>query len=442
MHVNGLGEPLWLRSTMSEALRGVLPGLVVAMLVLAPLSTARAFELWSSETGDRYCDLDTSIKWTTLLSHAPENPLLYPERWSSTSLSRLRATLKIRPVEWLGIGVAYEQRARLVSEGAGAAGGLWVFMDSGDAPYRIRQIDEPLVEIGDSFSYRHELDRAYSAVSLGDAQITIGRQAIGWGRGVLFGAVDIFAPFSPLESDREWRRGIDAVRATIPLTDLISVDAVAALGESLDSSSFVGRVNACIGNVDGEIIFGKCYEDYLYAVTASLPVFDAEAHGEFAVFRTPDAYPGGGDLGCEDCVVKAVVGGSYSLDVGDGLYLMSEYHYSGFGVDRITDLNTHLLEPGVFERYMRGDVQVLGKHAVALQATYGLGGTLSASCSWIAAPDGSGVIDPSTTWVFSDNVSLLASAYFPYGAPPDGMTLKSEYGGTPAGGLVQISFYY
>ncbi len=423
-------------------LRRALLGLAVATVMLAPLSTAGAFELWSSETGERYCDLDTSIKWTTLLSHAPENPMLYPERWSSTSLWRLRATLRARPAKWLGVGVAYEQRARLVSEDAGAAGGMWVFAESGDAPYRIRQIDESIVEIGDSFSYRHELDRAYAAVSLGEAQVTIGRQAVGWGRGVLFGAVDIFAPFSPLESDREWRRGIDAVRATVPLTDLISVDVVAALGESLDASSFVGRVTAYAGSVDGEIIFGKRYEDYLYAVTASLPVFDTEVHGEFAVFQTPDAYHGGGDLGSEDRVVKAVVGGSYSLDVGDGLYLMGEYHYSGFGVDRIEDLVTHLLDPGVFERYMRGDVQILGKHAVALQATYGLGGTLSASCSWIAGLDGSGVINPSSTWVFSDNVSLLASAYFPYGALSDGMTLKSEYGWLPASVLAQINFYY
>lgn len=423
-------------------LRGVLLGLAVATAMLAPLSTAGAFELWSSETGDRYCDLDTSIKWTTLLSHAPDDPLLYPERWSSTSLWRLRATLRARPAAWLGIGLAYEERARLVSEDAGAAGGMWVFAESGDAPYRIRQIDEPIVEIGDSFSYRHELDRAYAAVSLGGAQVTIGRQAVGWGRGVLFGAVDIFAPFSPLESDREWRRGIDAVRATVPLTDLVSVDVVAALGESLDASSFVGRVTAYAGSIDGEIIFGKRYEDYLYAVTASLPVFDAEVHGEFAVFQTPEAYPGGGDLGSEDHVVKAVVGGSYSLDVGDGFYLMSEYHYSGFGVDRIEDLDAHLLDPDVFKRYMRGDAQILGKHAVALQVTYGLGGTLSGSCSWIVSPDGSGVISPSSAWAFSDNVSLLASAYFPYGALPDGMALKSEYGAVPASALIQMSFYY
>jgi hypothetical protein len=52
---------------------------------------------------------------------------------------------------------------------------------------------------------RHEIDRANAQVHLRRADLTIGRQAIGWGRGVMFTSVDLFAPFSPLEVDREWR---------------------------------------------------------------------------------------------------------------------------------------------------------------------------------------------------------------------------------------------
>ena len=76
-----------------------------------------------------------------------------------------------------------------------------------------------LVQIGQTFTYRHALNRAFFAWRLGSGEVQLGRQAIGWGRGVLFGAVDIFAPFNPLEIDREWRRGVDALRASLPLTD-------------------------------------------------------------------------------------------------------------------------------------------------------------------------------------------------------------------------------
>ena len=64
--------------------------------------------------------------------------------------------------------------------------------------------------------WRHEIDRAALHASMRARPISpIGRQAIGWGRGVLFGAVDLFSPFTPLEADREWRRGVDAVRADV-----------------------------------------------------------------------------------------------------------------------------------------------------------------------------------------------------------------------------------
>ena len=188
--------------------------------------------------------LDSALKWTSLLlSRAPEAPLFYPERWSAASLWRGRLALGGQAAERLHVRVAYEQRARSVSEGAGVGGGAGILVPEAQAPYRLKQIDGSLVDIGQTLAYGHELDRALVAWRMGSGELQIGRQAIGWGRGVLFGAVDIFAPFNPLESDREWRRGVDAVRASVPFTDLFALDAVAALGESVDESAFVGRLH-------------------------------------------------------------------------------------------------------------------------------------------------------------------------------------------------------
>ena len=43
---------------------------------------------------------------------------------------------------------------------------------------------------------------------------------------MLFGAVDLFSPFSPLEADREWRRGVDAIRADVKLATDVACLAV------------------------------------------------------------------------------------------------------------------------------------------------------------------------------------------------------------------------
>ncbi|KPJ52978.1 hypothetical protein AMJ39_06370 [candidate division TA06 bacterium DG_24] len=421
----------------------LLLGTTTAICLCASVPASHSFELWSSSDGNIHYSLDASLKSTSLLARAPDDSLLYPERWSGASLWRMRLAFEARAGSWLNAEVAYEQRARTISERSGAGGGAGILASESRAPYRIAQVDEALVEIGSTFSYRHELDRAFVAAYFGRAEIAAGRQAIGWGRGVLFSAVDILAPFTPLESDREWRRGIDAVRGSILLTDLISFDAVAAIGESLDTSSFVGRLRGYVGNLDGELFVGRRYEDYLYAATASAPVWEAELHGEVALFNTPEDVPDGGTFGRDDLVAKAVIGGSYSFDIGSGILAFAEYHYSGFGVPKIEDLGTHLQEEAFRERLARGDTQILGRHAVAFQATYGIGALLSPSASWILSPaDGSGVLIPGVSWIFSDNLTLTASAYLPHGEEPHDGQLTSEYGGTPASGLLQISFYY
>ena len=56
--------------------------------------------------------------------------------------------------------------------------------------------------------------------------------------------------------------------------------------------------------------------------------------------------------------------------------------------------------------------------------------------------DGSGVLTGAVTWIFSDELTLAASAYWPYGEGPSGAVLRSEYGGGAKSGLLQISFYY
>jgi hypothetical protein len=408
---------------------------------MAGAAPASALELWSDDTAS--VDLNLSLKSTSILSHASGDSVYYPEEWSAASLWRMRAAAEARANEWLAAQFAYEHRARTTSEGAGAAGGASVLPTETPVPFRVEQADWSMVDVGSTFSYRHEIDRAAVTATFGRVDLTVGRQAVGWGRGLLFGAVDVFAPFSALESDREWRRGIDAVRLRAPITDLISADAVAAFGESTEESAFVGRVHGYVGDVDGELFAGTRCEDGFYGASMSMPVLDAEVHGEAAVFVSPEPLSTGGSFGNEDVAMKAVVGGSRTFDLAGGLMVVAEYHYSGFGVTDIEDAMDHLSDARLIERYSRGDSQILGRHATAVQLSYGFASLTPLSATWVASPvDGSGVVIPSFVWIFSDNVTLTASGYLAYGDAPDGARIVSEYGGTPTSGLLQISFYY
>jgi hypothetical protein len=412
--------------------RGALPTAVVACALLAVDARDLAAQDWFR--------LRTSFKGTLLLAHAPDAPLLFPERDTATSFWRVRFEPEARLGARFTLGAAYEQRIRVFSAASGAAG-LAILPPDTPAPYRIRQLDWNISSSSGS-TWRHEIDRAYLAAHLARVELTVGRQAVGWGRGVLFGAVDLFSPFTPLEADREWRRGVDAVRADFKITTRSSLDVVGAFGESLDESAFAARFRGYRGELDLEVAGGYRARDAFVGITSSSPVGGAEIHGELAFFRAPEALPAGG-LGSEDRnALKAVLGGSYRIPVANGILLFVEYHYSGFGAPSAEEIVPLLADPAFLERYLRGDTQILVRHALAALATYEASPELTFNGQWIQSPvDGSGVLVPSVTWTLSDRLSLLGSVYLPYGAAPEGLTLMSAYGAAALSGLVQFRLY-
>jgi hypothetical protein len=340
------------------------------------------------------------------------------------------------------IGFAYEQRIQANPSGQG--NGFGILPPETEALYRLRQLDWSLSEKEGKYSWRHEIDRAFVALNLGRADLTFGRQAVGWGRGVIFSAVDIFSPFQPLEIDREWRRGVDAVRADLKISDRYSLDLVGAFGTEMDKSAFAGRLRGYLGRVDGEIIFGRRCRDWLYAATFSAAVMEAEVHGEFAFFNTPEKFPEGGlGLGNHGAV-KGVLGASYTWGLGNGLTTWVEYHYSGFGNKDVRQAASRMASsPEYYSRYLRGDTQILGRQALAFRAAYEFSDLFNTSLTWINNPDdGSGVITPVINSTLSDHLSITASAFFPYGSGLEGGKPRNEYGSIPLSGFLQVNIYY
>ena len=411
---------------------------LLALGSLLGVAPASAQTTPSSETA--VFTLRSSLKSSVLWSLAPDDPALYPERQSTTGFWRFRLEPVVRLEGGTTIETAVEQRWRAFSSPRGALGG-GVLPAEAPAPYRLGQLDWQIAA-SDHGEWRAEIDRAAVHTQAGAASLTVGRQAIGWGRGVLFGAVDLFSPFTPLEADREWRRGVDAVRADVKLADRNSLDLVAAFGPDVDESAFAGRLRGYAGKADVELVGGWRARDVFGGATASAAVGDAELHGELAVFRTP-AVPGSVAFAAERSIVKAVAGTSYRFPAGNGLLVFAEYHYSGFGAASPQDILPLLADPGFQPRYLRGDTQILMRHAIAVMTTYEHSPEISYGGQWLQNPsDGSGILVPSLTWTFSDRWSALFSGYLPFGAGPSGFVLNSQYGASPLGIFAQVRAYW
>lgn len=379
-----------------------------------------------------------SLKSSALVSRLPDAEL-FPDRETASSFWRVRVEPSVRWSDGITLDLAFEQRLRLFSSSSSLAGADVLPSEAG-APFRIRQLDWRFASASHA-EWRGEIDRAALHWSVSRADVTVGRQTVGWGRGALFGAVDLFAPFTPLEADREWRRGVDAVRADVKLTDRASLDTVAAFADTLAHSAFATRFRGYAGKADVELLAGYRARDLFAGVTSSAAVGDFELHGELGVFRT-EAVPGSPSFADQRVVAKVVAGGSYRLPIGNGVLTYGEYHYSGFGARSAGHIVAALGDPAFRERYLRGDTQILARHAVALLASYEYAPELALASQWLFSPvDGSGVVVPSATWTISDRWSVLLSGYAPYGRGPIGLTLGSEFGASPIAGLVQIRMY-
>jgi len=416
---------------------------VLALLLIAAVEApAVGRDLWTDETGEQRLALDTTLKFSGLANYGHDDAVLFPDRFTGAGLWRLRLGLDQRLSDRANARFDYENRARWVERATVGGAGAALPRDA-EAPYRACPLEDRLAEREGRFFYYHELDRAYLALHPDWGEVTVGRQAIGLGRGALFSAVDVFAPFSPLDFDREWRRGVDAVRAEYRLSDTSSAEILGVFGRDRDGSALLARIRGYLGEVDGELIVGKRAEDVMYAGVVSAAVGDAEVHLEGALFDTREPQPHRGLFGSSRLVGKAVLGSSYTFDVGNGLTLLGEYHYCGFGVRDLRDAMVRLADPVFQERLLRGDTQILGRHAVVMSLTYPFNDDWTGSLMVLQGPrDGSGLVAPSVDWRMSDHASLRMTAYLPWGAKPSGGVLKSEYGGTPYSLFMQLTLYF
>lgn len=418
---------------MARAGTPALLGLVVAVAAIAPPARAE-------DAPADVLELRSTLKGTFLLARPREVTPLTPDESQVVSLWRLRLEPRASPTGWLTLYAAYEHRVRLGStESALDSPGLPP--GDADAPWRVVPAAGALAQ-GGTFAWWHELDRLAAVVRVPHAELTVGRQAVGWGRGVLFGAVDVFSPFTPLEVDREWRRGVDAARLDVQLGARASAEVLGVFSDPFEASAVAGRLRGYLGPVDAELVGGWRAGDGFAGVSASASVLDAELHGELAAFVLEEPWRHGGTFGNDRVVLKAVAGASYQVAVGEGLRLLAEYHFNGFGLEFPVSVAELARDDAFTARLRRGDFQTLGRHLLAAGASYEVGMTLGLGVQLLVDPsDGSGLLAPSLSWDLAESVSLVAAGYVGWGLGPAGLDLRSQLGATPLTFLLRLQVY-
>jgi hypothetical protein len=372
------------------------------------------------------------------------------------SQTLLRLIAAGRPTERLSYEVQAVQSFNYSSSGRESESPIF---GVGQTETRYRAVDANWDwHTGDHTSAVLWLDRANAKLALAKADLTIGRQAITFAKTYFWNPLDVFSPFDPRQFDRDYKVGVDAIRADTPLGSFSGITLIGALGRKLDAtgsfvdgdeffsaswfgSALLAHAFTTIKGWDLALQGGKIYGGYQLGGGLVGEIGPLETRVEAAYFWAQDDSeslpdPRQGDL--VESNFTGVVGVGHRFD--NTLTLQLEYFYNGAGDP--DDLNASFL------RFATGNILQMSHHLTGFLISYEFQPIIVGQVIWLHSwDDSSSNIQPILTWSATDNIDLLIGANINLGERPSETPamipqIESEYGTFPNLYFFQFKWYF
>jgi hypothetical protein len=297
-----------------------------------------------------------------------------------------------------------------------------------DMRYRVLRLSADLYdEVG--LSAALVMDRLNLRIAFDRFDLTLGRQAITFGKAYFWNPLDEFLPFDPSQFDRDYKPGVDAVRMDIPLGDFSGINLVAAGGRTLRAGGEYDSPNATAGlswhgsalimraftnmwDFDLALQGGKVYGGYQLggALAGDLGEYQLRLEAAYVWAENSPALsaPLNGDV--MESRLVAVAGLSRRLS--SGLNLESELLYNDAGDGG--DLRAAIVRVG------QGASLHLSRWVWGFRASYEIMPVLTGSWVWLVSlDDASWQTQPSLVWSLSDEAELILGLTINRGDRPD-----------------------
>jgi len=356
-----------------------LPALLLAVLFAAPLPAAAEDEGWQ---------WGGSLRSLNLTGEEAPGDLFPAYRLSSTRL-RLETAWQ-NPSGWRVEAAADHQ---LLGTDPGGSIPL-----PGDGVNRRFDLDHSW-QHDDGWASRLQVDRLNVAWSAGHLDAAVGRQAVGFGRIVIFSPLDIIAPFPPDALDTDVRPGVDALRLTAHYGLDGQFGAVAVLGDVSRHDSYLATWADNRGGIDLLAISGQLRDRPMAGLGTAGSLGALGVKGEAAFYEGVRIGKPGGDL--HRHMLIAAIEGWYRFD--NGLTLITQYLHNGAGARMPADYPETALSAPIRE----GLINLLGRHYLMAAPSYELHplATLNGLLIWNLADD-SWLLRPTLAISLADNLSL------------------------------------
>jgi hypothetical protein len=290
------------------------------------------------------------------------------------------------------------------------------------------------IEDTEHVGWDHRFDRLALAWSPSETfNLTVGRQAVSWATTLFLTPADPFSPFDPADPFREFRAGVDAVRAQVFPGPLSELDFVVRATESSDRTdvSALARGLTTWKNWELSAWGGSLYRELAVAGGAAGSLGPAAIRGELSLRRESG-----------ETVFRGTVGVDRRFTARSrDLYVVVEYQHDGFGAADADGYQV-LLDS---EPFLRGELQVLGRDELAGQAQYQLTPLWGVSLLGLwNLNDGSTLVSPSFSYSASDETTIAGGAFFGLGDDEVDVMggLPSEYGVAGTTVYLSVSIFF
>lgn len=287
-----------------------------------------------------------------------------------------------------------------------------------------------------TFSGQIQVDRLSLSSRSAHLEWTVGRQAIGFGRILLFSPLDVIAPFAPDAIDTEIRPGVDALKIRGYFGQTGEIGAYAVMADHIRDWSSLLTFSWNTHEIDILGITGRLRERPMGGLGLAGEIGGLGLKTEATVYAGKHTSQPGGDL--HSWFAIAAVEGWYRFD--NGLVLTGQYLYNGAGADNPADYLRALDSAPIRE----GLSYLLGQHYLLLAPSYEIHPlvTLSGLAIW-NMQDLSSLLRPAVTISLSDNLSLMVFWAVNLGKTPRNRFLaRSEFGTRGDGGGAFLAWHF
>jgi hypothetical protein len=276
----------------------------------------------------------------------------------------------------------------------------------------------------------HRLDRLYLDITGENTVARFGRQAVSWGNGLIYTAMDFFNPFDPAAVDKEYKTGDDMLYGQYLQQSGNDLQAVWVFRRNInghvtnDVDSIAAKYHGFAGDKEYDLLLAEHYDDRIFGIGGIADVGNAIWRGDITLTRTNKT------LAPAKNVTSLVTSLSYSWVGWDHNFSgIIEYFYNGFGQNN-DDYSPAALasNPDLINRIVRGELFTLGRHYVAVSAMIEMTPLWMLTTNvFINASDGSFLAQLVTTYDLKQDWQLLSALSIPAGAS------GTEYGGIDSG---------